>query len=567
MSLDIRLLGKPTITGASGERRHVRGHQAWALLARILLTKRALDRRTIAAELFPDTDDPLGSLRWCLASLRRALGSAEVLTGDPILRDLPNDSTLDVLDLEAGNFDVEVAGDLLDGIEPRFSTEFSTWLLVERERVASLIDEKIRQVVLQAISVSDYERAIRIAELGVRRRSLDEGAHILLVKSLSLAGRREAALTHVAVTEQSFLTEIGERPTAALRAASLQSRAAPPEGISPQANVRSLIQSGLGALTGGAVDVGIERLRQAADEAEKCQDRSLHAQTLFELGSALVHTVRGFDDEGAVQLRRSVELARQCGSRDIAAAGLREIGYVEAFAGRRPAATSYLAEAIDLIDDSDSLSGIHGVIGFNLVDWGKLEEGLEHYGLALDLARSAGNRRRQVWALGIGALGHMNVGDLETAKIWLIECLEIVDDLSWVSFRPWPVALLAETRLRGSADPRELRPVLEQAFALSCQLGDPCWESHVARTLAMTYGATGDHGRAMEWFLEARERCVRETDIYAALRVRILSDQAEAHLAAGEDGQAKSVARELLSLAARAHMDHYVHRAISLIET
>ena len=82
--MKIKLLGVPAIVDGSGQEQTVRGHQAWALLARLLMSKSPLSRRTLAAELFPGTVDPLGSLRWCLAALRKALGSAEFLRGDPI---------------------------------------------------------------------------------------------------------------------------------------------------------------------------------------------------------------------------------------------------------------------------------------------------------------------------------------------------------------------------------------------------------------------------------------------------------------------------------------------------
>ena len=76
MGLDVRLIGRPEIVDPSGVSRLVRGYQSWALLARLVLADRPLSRRELSAELFPDTVDPLGSLRWCLAGLRRAVGSA-----------------------------------------------------------------------------------------------------------------------------------------------------------------------------------------------------------------------------------------------------------------------------------------------------------------------------------------------------------------------------------------------------------------------------------------------------------------------------------------------------------
>jgi DNA-binding SARP family transcriptional activator len=565
MAVEIRLLGKPAILDADGQAQPVRGLQAWALLARILLSRQKLDRRDLAQELFPDVIDPLGSLRWCLASLRRALKSADALNGDPIEANLPPGATVDVHRLEAGEFDADAVGDLLEDVEPRCSATFSTWLLIERERTAALINAKIRQATMQAMSIGNYERALRSAELGVRRAPLDEGAHILFVKSLALAGRPEAAREHVEATEKSFLAELGEKPSEALRSAARRPVFSTPGGVSAQAVVTSLIESGQAAFAAGAAETGIDCLRRAAAEAERSQDRQLHAKALLELGTALVHSVRGYDDEGAILLGQSMELALRCGSPQIAAAAQREVGYVDALAGRRPMADEHLKKALALSDDADSLAGIHGVIGFNLVDWGRVDEGLAQFELSLDYARHSQNRRREAWSLGLGGAGQLAAGRLETARRWLTDCCAIVEDLRWLAFRPWPLAVLSETRLKLGDAPETLRPALETAFALSCQLRDPCWEGAVARVMALTYAARDEYTRAMQWLTEARERCLRETDVYAALLVEIVADQARISIRSGQAGSADTIARELLSLAAKAHMDGHVRWAVKLI--
>jgi hypothetical protein len=74
-----------------------------------------------------------------------------------------------------------------------------------------------------------------------------------------------------------------------------------------------------------------------------------------------------------------------------------------------------------------------------------------------------------------------------------------------------------------------------------------------------------DFTSAFHWITQARERCVRETDAYVALLVAILASHAEFSLKAGQSAQADAIVRELLSLAARAHMDTYVQRAVELI--
>ena len=565
MGTRVRLLGDPAILDGNAVSQPVRGFQAWALLARVVLSQAPLDRRSLAAELFPETVDPLGSLRWCLASLRKALNSSECLAGDPIEANFPDGIAVDVLQLGQDGFDISQAGRLLGGIEPRCSAEFSTWLLVERERIAGLVEARIRQETMRAISVEDYERAIRLAELGVRGDSFNEGAHVLLVKSLALAGRYEAALAHVEATERAFLAELGEKPSPALRSVARRTISSPPGGVSPQAFVNSLVQSGLAALSAGAADAGIDCLRRAVNESERLKDRHLQARTTLELGTALVHSVRGYDDEGAILLRQSTECARQAGSAGIAAAGFRELGYVEALAGRRPAAAAYLSQALDLAVDDDSLAGVHSVIGFNLVDWGQVGDGLEHFALSLDHARKAGNRRREIWSLGIGARGLLAADRLDEADRWLEASIALSEEQRWIAFRPWPVALLGESRLRQRRDPVTLRAGLEEAFAMACQLGDPCWEAAVARAMALTYAATEELSEAMDWLAQARRRCARDSDAYTALQVEILASQVDISARQGNTELADALAREWVSLAARTHMNGHIARAAAFI--
>ncbi|MBN9017521.1 MAG: hypothetical protein J0H11_08900 [Rhizobiales bacterium] len=565
MNRMIRLLGEPAILDAEGRSQPVRGYQAWALLARVVLARAPLDRRRLAEELFPETADPLGALRWCLASLRKALETSQCLRGDPIERDFPDGITIDIRRLDEADFDVEQAGPLLGGIEPRCSPEFATWLLVERERIAGVIDARIRRDAIAAIAVSDHGRAVRLAELGARRDPYNESAHVLLVKSLACAERYEAALRHVEATEAVFADELGVKPSAALRSAARRTVSSPPAGISAATFVQSLMQSGLAALSAGATDAGIDCLRRAAYDAEKAGDTYLLASATFELGTALVHSVRGYDDEGSVLLRQSTELSRQSGYEGLAASAFRELGYVEAMAGRRPSAASYLATASEFTRDPDRLAGIHAVIGFNLVDWGQTDEGLAHYALSLDHARSAKNRHREAWSLGLGAWGLLGAGRLDEADRWLAECMKVVEAQRWLAFRPWPVAVLGETRLRQGRDPAALRPLLEEAYALSCQLGDPCWEAAIARVLALTYAATSDLALAAEWLAEARRRCTRDKDAYAALQVEILASQVEIFTAQEDGALAQTTARDWVSLAAKTHMDHHVARAAAFI--
>ncbi len=566
MSVVIRLIGRPEIRDSTGQPVRIRGHKPWAVLARVALAERPVSRQQLAAELFPDADDPLGSLRWCLAELRRGVGAGDAFGGDPVVANLPADAHLDTAALLDGTFDrFDDLGELLQGVHPKAAPGFESWLLVERERVAGLVDAKLRQAVLRALSLGDHERATRLAQVGVTRSPFDESAHVLFVRALVAAGSA-AATDHVAATEELFRTELGAPPSPALRSALRLTVAGPAPGVSARSTATALLDAGLAALDAGAVDAGMECLRRAAAEAERADDNQLHAKTLLELGTALVHAVRGYDDEGAVLLRQAADLGTGASDPALAAQALRELGYVDALVGRRRTAAAYLDEATRLASgDTRLMAGISAVVGFNLSEWGNHRGAIERYAAAVDLARSAGMPRRAAWALGLGARAQLLAGEPDRAEAWLKECVDVVDGEQWVAFRPWPLALLGEIRLDAGDDPAAVRSDLEEAFVLSCQLGDPCWEGSSARVLALTHAAEGDFGQALGWIGDARRRATRETDSYAGMEASILATDAELSVRADDPVRAEAAARSLLTLAARTQQDGFLAIALELL--
>ena len=118
-------------------------------------------------------------------------------------------------------------GDLLDGIDPAGAPDFSTWLLVARQRLAGRIDARLREETIVAISRGQYGRAVELAEAAARRVPYDEGAQVLLVRSLAAAGHTRAAVDHVTAVEERFRTELGVEPSAALRSAARSRRSSP----------------------------------------------------------------------------------------------------------------------------------------------------------------------------------------------------------------------------------------------------------------------------------------------------------------------------------------------------
>jgi hypothetical protein len=112
-------------------------------------------------------------------------------------------------------------------------------------------------------------------------------------------------------------------------------------------------------------------------------------------------------------------------------------------------------------------------------------------------------------------------GDLTGAR----EILEAAGDLAerdhWLSFLPWPQAMLGQTWL-SLGDLDAAARALEQSFARACQIGDPCWEGMSARGLAMLAEAQGEVDQAFAVLLDARARVNRLADPYVWLDVHIL---------------------------------------------
>jgi DNA-binding SARP family transcriptional activator len=565
-TLDVRLIGPPRIESSTGERRDLRGQKPWAVLARLLLADRLLTRRELSAELFPDTVDPLGSLRWCLAEIRRAFGFAELFSGDPIQRDLPPSITVDVHGLWDGVFDRQAIGELLEGIDPRCGPEFSTWLLVARQQVASRVTALLREEIITALSRREFDRAIRLAEVHVRRSPFDEGAHVLLVKSLILNGHSEAALAHVIEVEASFHRELGCEPSPALRSAARAHVADPPLGVSLEAIASTLLESGRAALAAGAADAGLDCLRRAGAQAEAAGDDALLAQCLYELGYGLVRSKRGFDDEGAIVLDQAAHLARSVGDVPTAVSALRERGYTDALAGRRPEAQRHLDLAGELAGEGGALlAGVHAIAGFNLSDWGRPGDGIARYHAALDDARHSNDRRWEAWTLAFGGWTLLGAGRASEAVQWLTDSLTVIHELRWVSFEPWPVAVLAEANLAHDRRPAGSPSDLERCFALSCQLEDPCWEGASGRVMALHHARRGDHERALRWITEARTRCARKSDTWVGLLGTILLTEAELRVTAGDSAGADAAGRDLIGLAARAHLDGLLPRGLAIL--
>lgn len=120
---------------------------------------------------------------------------------------------------------------------------------------------------------------------------------------------------------------------------------------------------------------------------------------------------------------------------------------------------------------------------------------------------------------------------------------------------------LAEAKLAGGSDAVSTAE-LEQCFAVSCHLGDPCWEGASARVLGLHHLRSGDIEGAVRWITEARARATHRPEMWTAMLGAILLTEADIHQAAGDPAAAEVSVRELIAHAARARLDGLLQRAL-----
>jgi tetratricopeptide (TPR) repeat protein len=280
----------------------------------------------------------------------------------------------------------------------------------------------------------------------------------------------------------------------------------------------------------------------------------------MELGGALVHAVRGRDEEGAAVLHEALASATDLGDLGLATKSCRELGFIDVQAGRRERADAWLGEAERLAQDDDGeLAAILGVRGMNLSDRARYPEALVVLEDSVDRAGRSGARRQQAWSMSlIGRLHHLRGSDTQARSV-LDTCLGFVREERWTAFSPWPETLIADVDL---ADQRleEARDRYGHAFALACQLGDPCWEGVAAKGLAMVEAQAGDPEKALTWLIDAHARCTRWPDTYQWVHTSVLDATASFLIEAREERGADYV-EQLASLAARTGMQEFVIRS------
>lgn len=566
MALAVFLLGHPTIEVDGVQRRPPRGHKSWALLALLLLSPAPISRERLAGLLFAETDDPLAALRWNLAQLRRALGPETSLEGDPVRLHLPPGARVDVRTLMTGTW-VEalhlpgLGHELLEGVRPAADAAFDAWLLAERRRIAGASSALLREAAVARLAGGDPSAAVELATRLVALDDYDEEAHALLIRAHVAAGNQAEARRYQARVLDRFRHELGVEPSQTLARAAEPTTAmlAVAPGPATRATAESLITAGEAAVAAGAVEAGYDTLRRAVADARASGDRALVARSLVALGESYIHGGRGRDGEGATALHAALAVAEEIGADDLVSEACRELGYVEMLRGRYERSDAWLSRALESAPDPGLRAAALGVAGAVASDRGRTADAIDLLTRSISEAAPLDKPRLTAWAYTFLGRTRLLREELTEARRALHLAVEAARSAGWITFIAYPQSLLggvdlAEGRIADASDH------FEAAFALGCQIGDPCWEGMGARGIGLVRIANGDVAEGIGWLDDARTRCVRVPDAYLWIHGYCLDALCQQSIAHGVAGAARWVS-DLEAASARTGMNELLTRA------
>jgi DNA-binding SARP family transcriptional activator len=522
VTFEIHLLGSPRVVRDGTAMQAPRGHKVWGLLAYLLLRESAPSRGHVADLLFPAAEDPMAALRWALTMMRRSVGDAGAFRGDPLVGTWAEVPVVDVLALRTADpGDVAAFGrlgqDLLSSMSFPGCPSFELWLESERRHARGTVESLLHEAALGCLAQGDADAAADLAGQLASLNPYDENFQVLLVRCLAVGGRGVEAARQASACRELFRTELGVVPSPALDAAMLTMTTAPTATlVSGRGAVLALLEAGEAAIGAGALEAGLHCLRRSVTDAAALADGALRARTFAALGTALVHAARGSDEEGAAALHQALA----CPDLEPAtrAHAWCELAYVEFLHGRYDRVEVSLGKADLVTAGSAQRATALSVRGSTLSDVGRYPAALAVLDEALTLAQ---DDRRRSYVLSMIGRVHLLRGDRNPAVRLLDEALALATATGWVTFIPWPEALRAEIDLH-DGDLRAARARLEHAFALGCQIGDPCWEGISARGLGLVHAAAGDLDLAVSTLSDARRRAARLPDSYLWVQGHIL---------------------------------------------
>lgn len=467
--LHVCLLGAPTI--AVGRRKvQTDTRKATALLAYLVVSGRPQRRATVAALLWPESDEQSarGALRRTLSVLRTALGDRWLdVDGETI--DLQRENMrADVSEFRRALADGRPAdavslyrGDLLEGFSLRDSPAFDDWQAAEAEALRAEYLVALATLATDAERRGDEGAAIAYLRRRVSIDPLHEPSHRSLMRLLASTGDRAGALRQFRDLVRHLDGELGVAPTAETRALRDVLEHGPAEGVGPAAVTTAEAVGDVHTLHGD-YRRAIESYAAAMTSVPAARRAALEHKL------AQVHHRRG----------DWAKAERHYGAARKAASGAGEQARIVAdwslaahFAGDGARAKRLAAEALSLAErsrDTPALAQAHNILGV-LGAGGARAKG--HLETSVALARGLADRAVLVAALNNLALAHRRAGDLDRARVLTEEALGVCEALG---DRHRAAALhnnLADIH-RAQGDEEGAMRHLKRAVRLFAQIGD-----------------------------------------------------------------------------------------------
>ncbi|MFC0681728.1 BTAD domain-containing putative transcriptional regulator [Lysobacter korlensis] len=517
MATRINLLGPPSIEADGTHVPPPRGSKSWALLAYLLLSSDMPPRSRLAELLFDEADDPAGTLRWSLSQVRRALGPSARIDGDPVCLALEDGTTVDVRVLTDRSPTEALALPgfgmrLLDGIAPHVGAAFEVWLSTERRRLMRITQAVLQEAAHRKLAENDAGAAVDLAARAVTAEPLNESSQELLVRALVASGELAEARRQVERCLVLFRRELGADPSPAV-ARALQPPAVPPSAATRGAILAEL-EAGAASYRAGGYDRAIDLLRSAVQGARRLRDPELLAQALETLGTAMVHGVRGSDQEAVTLLHESAMRARATGADHISAHAFYELGHIELLRGNYPRSKFWLARAAEVARDRPALRAWIGIYsGLGRSDQADYQRAVAVLTEAGALGREMLDPRPVAFAnSGLGRV-HLLRGDQAAARAALDTSCRTARHAGWTSFLPFPEAMRAELNLAaGRID--EAAEELDHSYELAVQVGDPAWQGYSLRGRGLLAARAGRDADALQLLRDGLAACHGVRDSY-----------------------------------------------------
>jgi len=246
-------------------------------------------------------------------------------------------------------------------------------------------------------------------------------------------------------------------------------------------------------------------MRTACDEAARTGIAALEATAQLALGATLIDAGTARRQDGELALHRAIALAEESGEPRIAASAYRHLAASDVLRGVYSRADRQLAatEAITVPDPSEQVE-IAAIRGVSVLDQGDTAGAISVFraGLAADPDRT---HPFLPIMLAHAGRAHLLAGDLQAARTQLEDGLQIARARAWAGVTAAPLALLGHVAVaEGNLD--AACELLEQAFALACQVADPCWETWAAHGLGLHAAAAGEEASALGHLADAITR-------------------------------------------------------------